>query len=151
MRGSRRPWRHCRRSWARPIRPPPSGPGRQAAVESGVVSPDGEVALIRIQYPERQHLEPDDLANLKALLADLGESSTLQIEAGGDLHFAFEAPPAGLGEALGLLAAMVILLVAFGSVVAMGLPIGTALTGLAVGTGSLSLVAISWTSRPGPP
>jgi putative drug exporter of the RND superfamily len=115
--------------------------GRQAAVESGVVSPDGNVALIRIQYPERQHLGPDDLGNLKSLLADLEESSTLQIEAGGDLHFAFETPPAGLGEALGLLAAMVILLVAFGSVVAMGLPIGTALTGLAVGTGSLSLVA----------
>jgi hypothetical protein len=34
---------------------------------------------------------PDDLENLKALLADLGESSTLQIEAGGDLHFALEA------------------------------------------------------------
>jgi RND superfamily putative drug exporter len=115
--------------------------GRQAAVESGVVSTDGNVALIRIQYPERQHLEPDDLANLKVVLADLEESSTLKIEAGGDLHFAFETPPAGLGEALGLLAAMVILLVAFGSVVAMGLPIGTALTGLAVGTGSLSLVA----------
>src|SRR5690606_22733399 len=77
--------------------------GRQAAVESGVVSPDGAVALIRVQYPERHQLEPDDLDNLKALLADLEESSTLQIEAGGDLHFAFEAPPAGLGEALGLL------------------------------------------------
>ena len=30
-----------------------------------VVSPDGEVARIRIQYPERQHLEPDDLANVQ--------------------------------------------------------------------------------------
>ncbi len=57
-------------------RPHPSGPrdellrlpgraGRQTAVESEVVSPDGEVALIRIQYPERQHLEPDDLANVQ--------------------------------------------------------------------------------------
>ena len=34
-----------------------------------------------------------------------------------------------------------ILLLAFGSLVAMGLPIGTALLGLAVGAGSLSLVA----------
>ena len=34
-----------------------------------------------------------------------------------------------------------ILLLAFGSVVAMGLPIGTALLGLAVGAGSLSVVA----------
>ena len=39
-----------------------------------------------------------------------------------------------------LVAAMVILLVAFGSVVAMGLPIGMALFGLVVGVSSLSLV-----------
>ena len=30
--------------------------GRQAAVESGTVSPDGKVALIRVQYPERKDL-----------------------------------------------------------------------------------------------
>ena len=57
----------------------------------------------------------------------------LRIEAGGDLYFAFEQAPAGVGEVLGLAVAIVILLLAFGSVVAMGLPIGTALLGLAVG------------------
>ena len=115
--------------------------GREAAVDSGVVSPDGQVALIRVQYPEREDLSASDLDRLEAVLDDLRQDTSLQIEAGGDLHFAFEQPPAGLGEALGLLAAVVILLVAFGSVVAMGLPIGTALLGLAVGAGSLSLVA----------
>jgi RND superfamily putative drug exporter len=115
--------------------------GRGAAVDSGVVSPDGQVALIRVQYPEREDLSARDLDRLEAVLDDLRQDTSLQIEAGGDLHFAFEQPPAGLGEALGLLAAVVILLVAFGSVVAMGLPIGTALLGLAVGAGSLSLVA----------
>ncbi len=35
--------------------------GRQAAVESGVVSPDGQVALIRVQYPERKDLAASDL------------------------------------------------------------------------------------------
>ena len=94
-----------------------------------------------MQYPEREDLSARDLDRLEAVLDDLRQDTSLQIEAGGDLHFAFEQPPAGLGEALGLLAAVVILLVAFGSVVAMGLPIGTALLGLAVGAGSLSLVA----------
>ena len=42
---------------------------------------------------------------------------------------------------MGLAVAIVILLLAFGSIVAMGLPIGTALLGLAVGAGSLSVVA----------
>ena len=40
-----------------------------------------------------------------------------------------------IAELVGLLAAMVILLIAFGSIVAMGLPIGTAVIGLTTGTG----------------
>jgi putative drug exporter of the RND superfamily len=115
--------------------------GRQSAVDSGVVSPDGEVALIRIQYPGRADLSPADLEHLKTTLDDLRDTTSLRIEAGGDLYFAFESPPAGLGEAVGLSVAIVILLLAFGSIVAMGLPIGTALIGLAVGAGSLSVVA----------
>ena len=115
--------------------------GRQSAVDSGVVSPDGEVALLRIQYPGRADLSPADLEHLKTTLDDLGTETSLRIEAGGDLYFAFEQAPTGVGEALGLGVAIVILLLAFGSVVAMGLPIGTALLGLAVGAGSLSVVA----------
>ena len=115
--------------------------GEQAAVESGVVSPDGSVALVRVQYLEREDLSAADLERLEEAVAHLRDATSLQIEAGGDLHFAFEQPPAGLGEALGLLAAVVILLLAFGSVVAMSLPIGTALVGLAVGAGSLPLLA----------
>ena len=45
--------------------------GRQSAVDSGVVSPDGEVALIRIQYPGRADLSPADLEHLKTTLDDL--------------------------------------------------------------------------------
>ncbi len=115
--------------------------GRRAAVESGTVSPDGKVALVRVQYPDRKDLAPADLENLKVALDQLRDTSTLRIEAGGGLYFAFEQAPTGVGEALGLLVAIVILLLAFGSLVAMGLPIGTALLGLAVGAGSLSLVA----------
>jgi RND superfamily putative drug exporter len=101
------------------------------------VSPDGRVGLIRLQYPVLEDLDPSDLANLKAF----GEqASPLRIELGGDLFFAFEEPEAGVGEAIGLVAAIVILLLAFGSVIAMGLPIGMALFGLALGISSLSLV-----------
>ena len=97
--------------------------------------------MIRVQYPDRADLEPQDLSNLKSLLDDFQDSSQLHVEAGGDLYFAFEQAPAGLGEVAGLLAAIVILFVAFGSLVAVGLPLATALLGLLVGAGSLSLVA----------
>ena len=59
---------------------------------------------------------------------------------GGDLFFAFEEPETGTGELIGLVAAAVILLVAFGSVIAMGLPIAIALFGLALGISSMALV-----------
>jgi len=105
------------------------------------VSTEGEVALIRVQYPEREDLGPEDLAHLKSTLDELRQTTELQIEAGGDLYFAFEQAPTGVGEAIGLLVAVVVLLLAFGSLVGMGLPIATALLGLAVGAGSLPLAA----------
>ncbi len=60
---------------------------------------------------------------------------------GGDLSFAFEEAQTGTGEMIGLVAAAVILLVAFGSIIAMGLPIGVAVFGLALGISAMSLVA----------
>ena len=56
------------------------------------------------------------------------------------MFFAFEEAPTGLGEVAGIVVAMVILLIAFGSFVAMGLPIGMALFGLVVGVTAMKLV-----------
>ena len=104
------------------------------------VSPDGRVAVIRLQYPVVGELSPDDLQALKALVGGAREGSPLQIEMGGDLFFAFEEGGAGAGELIGLIAAVLILLVAFGSLIAMGLPIAMALFGLALGISSMALV-----------
>jgi RND superfamily putative drug exporter len=104
------------------------------------VSPDGRVALARVQYPARSELDRTDLDLLKAAVADADASPIVQVEAGGELFFDFEQPGTSIGEAVGLLVAVVVLLLAFGSVVAAGLPIGTALLALAIGVGSLSLV-----------
>jgi RND superfamily putative drug exporter len=112
----------------------------RAAPSSGAVSPDGRVAVIRLQYPLREELSRNDLEDLKELVGDARAGSPLQIEMGGDLFFAFDEGETGLGEALGVIAAALILLVAFGSLIAMGLPIGMALFGLAVGLTSLSLI-----------
>jgi len=108
---------------------------------AGAVSPDGRVALVRLQYRSQEELRQADLEALKAFAASVRERSSLQVEAGGELFLAFEESPAGVAEAIGIVAAALILLVAFGSLIAMGLPIGLALFGLAVGIGSVSLVA----------
>ncbi len=62
-----------------------------------------------------------------------------QVEFGGELKVDAEKI-GGSSEMIGLLVAVVVLLIAFGSVVAMGLPLGTALIGL--GTG-LSVITVA--------
>ncbi len=57
--------------------------------------------------------------------------TALQVELGGAAFAEFEVPSS---EALGLGFAIIILIIAFGSVIAMGLPIGVALAGIFSGT-----------------
>ena len=112
-----------------------------AGARGGAISPDGRVALLRLQYPVLEELSRADLDALKALVTKARAGTGLRIEMGGDLFFAFEEAETGVGELIGLVVAAVILLVAFGSVVAMGLPIGMALFGLALGISAMPLVA----------
>ena len=114
--------------------------GPDDAAASGEVSADGRVVLIAIQYPVMEALDVGDLDNLKEAVNEIRADSPLQIEMGGDLFLNFEEPENNAAELIGLVVAMVILLVAFGSVIAMGLPIGLAVFGLALGIASMSLI-----------
>ena len=113
--------------------------GPEQAAASGAISADGRIALIRLQYPVVDELSLVDLDALKEAV-EAADTETLQAETNGDLFFAFEEPDTGLGEMIGIVVAVVILLVAFGSLIAMGLPIGMALFGLALGVSSMPLV-----------
>ena len=114
--------------------------GPEVAARSGAVSPDGQVALITVQYPVIEELSVADLENLKEWRVEANEDSPLQVEAGGDLFFSFEQPETGIGELIGLVVAVIVLLLAFGSFIAMGLPIGMAIFGLALGVSAMSLI-----------
>ena len=122
--------------------------GPEAAVTSGSVSSDGRVAARPRAVPGDRGAErgrPREPRRSSASRPRAG--SPLQIEMGGDLFFAFEEPATGTGELIGLVAAVVILLLAFGSLIAMGLPIGMAVFGLAVGISSMSL-SPTWSTSP---
>ncbi|MEP7047750.1 MAG: MMPL family transporter [Ilumatobacteraceae bacterium] len=62
----------------------------------------------------------------------------LTIEYGGQIFNAIKFPES---ELLGLLAAVIILLIAFGSVLGMGLPVGTAIFGLGVSIGLIGIAS----------
>ena len=65
----------------------------------------------------------------------------IQVEFGGDQPATAAAPIKGHGELIGVGAALLILMLAFGSVVAAGLPIVVALGGLAAGSARVTLLA----------
>ena len=82
-----------------------------------------------------------ELIALGEEIRELGEPyavGDLRIEYGGNIFAGFELPAS---EAYGLLAAIIILVLAFGSVLAMGLPIGTALVGLGVGASLVTVLS----------
>ncbi len=115
--------------------------GPEIAVQSGAISADGRIALVRVQYPVIEELSVEDLDILKEFGDEARVGSPLQIELGGELFFSFEEPQTGLGELIGIIAAVIILLLAFGSVIAMGLPIGMAIFGLALGISAMPLIS----------
>ncbi|MGZ4758441.1 MAG: MMPL family transporter [Acidimicrobiales bacterium] len=65
----------------------------------------------------------------------------LQVELGGEAISKVTQATPGTSEVIGIAAAIVILLVAFGSVIAMGLPIITALFGIGVGIAIVGLLS----------
>jgi putative drug exporter of the RND superfamily len=105
------------------------------------VARDGKIAFATIQF----EVAAADVSKSEVQrILDLGkevDGGGLQIEFGGSvIQFAQFEPPGG-AEAVGLLAAVIILLITFGSVLAMGLPIMTALFGIGISLGLVLLFA----------
>jgi RND superfamily putative drug exporter len=113
-----------------------------ATVSEPRMSADGDTALLTVSY-DVPVTDPDLMGNLDPLERAIRptQEAGIQVELGGDLPDTAAAPMTGRGELIGVVAALLILVLAFGSVVGAGLPIGTALVGLAVGSGGLTILA----------
>ncbi|MFB8394175.1 MMPL family transporter [Streptomyces yangpuensis] len=115
--------------------------GGDTAVRGGLVSADGRIAVVRVQYPDQSRLSAEDLDALVELGDRLRAELPLRVEMGGSLFYAFSDPDGGVSELIGLLAAAAILFLAFGSLVAAALPIGMAVFGLTVGVATMTVLA----------
>jgi putative drug exporter of the RND superfamily len=107
------------------------------------VNPDGTIAFAQVNITDRDQTELLDFSEAVQEFDDPitegpGTIEGLTIEYGGEIFGEFELPAS---ELYGLIAAMIILILAFGSVLAMGLPIGTAVVGLATGAGLVTLLS----------
>ncbi|MEL6891695.1 MAG: MMPL family transporter [Actinomycetota bacterium] len=112
-----------------------------SAAAIGEIDSSGDVALLTVQYPGVDALDAGTLDDLLDAVADSRGSTGVTVEAGGELFFHFEEASTSGAEVIGLAVAVVVLLVAFGSLLAAGLPIGIALFGLAISVSSLSVLA----------
>ncbi|MET0558800.1 MAG: MMPL family transporter [Solirubrobacterales bacterium] len=106
---------------------------------AAAISDDGEIAYATIQFDAAGNKLDKEKTREIIAIAEKPSGDGLQVELGGNLIAEAEQEEGDSSFAIGLLAAMVVLLITFGSVVAMGLPIITALFALGVG---LSLVTI---------
>lgn len=109
------------------------------------ISEDGTIAYAVLQYGvSAMEVDPEEIQEVFAVV-DGANSDLLQVEAGGTIVSLGETPELGSSEILGVGIAMLIMLAMFGSVIAMGLPIITAVIGVGIAMLAAPLFANGFT------
>ena len=105
----------------------------------GHVSRDGHITYATVQFSVSGNDISSGEANTLMHDATKASGNGVTFSLGGDAVDLAETPYGGPSNGIGVAAAMVVLLIAFGSLLAMGLPVATALFGIGAG---LSLIAL---------
>jgi RND superfamily putative drug exporter len=107
--------------------------------ETGTVSAEGLIAFADVGYATPANEVSLEAAEALDEVAGPAEAAGVRMEIGGEV-----GPEEELGhtsELIGLAVAVVVLLLSFGSLVAMGLPIVTALIGVGIGIGGIGITS----------
>ena len=107
--------------------------------QQGLVSADGTIAYATVSISdEADEVRASEIGSEIDSLVEQITVDGLDIEIGGAALSEFEPPES---ELIGIAFAIIILVLAFGSVLAMGLPIGVALFGVGIGVGTIQLLS----------
>lgn len=106
---------------------------------AGTVSKDGSTAYTTVTFQVKSTEITDATHTAIETAAQHGRDAGLDVEAGGTALQA--SPSTGNSEAIGIGIAAVVLLLTFGSLVAAGLPLLTAIMGVGVGIASITALA----------
>ncbi|WP_406000319.1 MMPL family transporter [Streptomyces sp. NBC_00829] len=122
--------------------PPPPPPGPNV----GPLSTDGSTAYITVRFDEQPStLEDSYLDSVDKAVQPLRDAG-VDVEYGGPLgELARPEPDDRVSEAIGFGVAIVVLLIGFGSVIAAGVPLVTALVSVICGLAVLGLIAAAFT------
>jgi uncharacterized membrane protein YdfJ with MMPL/SSD domain len=113
----------------------------------GQISRDGHIAFATVQFDEQEASIPGSEATALMNDARAASGDGVRFYLGGDVVDQAETPYGGSSDAIGIGAAAIVLLIAFGSLLAMGLPVATAVLGIGAG---LSLIALAGHIFPAP-
>ncbi len=109
--------------------------------EIGTVSTDGTIAFATVRYDVDATVVGLDGVDALFETGAIAEASGLQVEFGGEVIAGNPESHPPTSELIGLAVAVVVLLFSFGSVLAMGLPLITAILGLGIGLAGITLVS----------
>jgi putative drug exporter of the RND superfamily len=108
---------------------------------SGALSKDKQIGYISVALDVGQGSITEDEAQAVLDAANPAKRAGLETAIGGYVGQELSKPDTGASDKIGIAAAMVILLLVFGSAVAMGLPIVTAVLGLLCGLSVVTLLS----------
>lgn len=107
--------------------------------DNGQIDDDENTAIINVNYVTPQTSLPDSSKKvIDDAMSDVKDNHNLQIEKSE--QSAMNSEPGGSSEMVGIIVAFIILLITFGSIVAAGMPIVSALIGLGTSVGIISLL-----------
>jgi putative drug exporter of the RND superfamily len=110
-----------------------------SAAGARAVSRDGRTAFATVSFDESADVLPKAAVERVITVARGASSDSVQVELGGRAIQEANRPSLGAATAIGLFAAILVLLITFGSALAAGLPILTALLGLGTALGLIGL------------
>ena len=105
------------------------------------ISKNQTVAFATVQFDESAGALPNSAVDQVISTAQQSRSQRLNVELGGQAIQNSESPSTGLSVVVGLVAAAIILTISFGSLVAMSLPIISAVLGVLVGLALIELAS----------
>jgi uncharacterized membrane protein YdfJ with MMPL/SSD domain len=117
-----------------------SAPDPFANAASGLVGKDATTAFTPVLLDIPNGDVTEELADSLLETTAPARKAGVDVAVGGNLGSVLSHSPTESSEAIGLLAAMLILALTFGSLVAMGMPIITAVVGLATALGLIGLL-----------
>ncbi|MEU5401027.1 MMPL family transporter [Streptomyces sp. NPDC005963] len=103
------------------------------------VSEDGSIAYISVSYKVNSMELTDETRDALEKTGEGARDAGLTVEIGGDASMA--EPETGSAEMIGIAVAAVVLVITFGSLIAAGLPLITALIGVGIGISTITALA----------